>query len=353
MLTGFPDGLISPLMDPARKEFMKAWMAVSLGFSLIVLHPSNASGALIAYEPFLYPAQADPSGQHGGIGWAAPWTATAGDIIVSGSLNYRDDKGNTLMTLGNSVVYNASASNAESYRNLSERRGADNTTTWLSFLGARMGDLGNPPTYYNAANVSLYDDSNERLAVGEATNRPEDTWSLVPRGQSSNTLPTSHPFDQLALLVVRIDHLPGNDNAYLFVNPRLGIMPALDSAAAASIGEFDFSFNRVRPFVRGTGSSGYPPAVLHVDEIRLGETFFDVTPFIPPPSSPVLHFTAENGLLHLSWLPGSETFTLEQSTRLGEPDWLPAAKAPTFSGGVYRVTLTTSQEMLFFRLRWP
>jgi hypothetical protein len=124
------------------------------------------------------------------------------------------------------------------------------------------------------------------LAIGEGTGRTEETWSFIPNGDAAQTVASSTQFDQLSLVVVRIDHLPGNDNAYLFLNPTLGVEPNNASAAATSLGGFDYSFDTVRPFAGGSQSTGaILPGELQVDEIRVGDTFADVTPFVPEPAA--------------------------------------------------------------------
>ncbi len=134
-------------------------------------------------------------------------------------------------------------------------------------------------------------------------------------------------FAQIGLVVMRIDHVAGdanaattggsfggNDNVYLWMNPILSSTPSdaspsikhisVDIVAAANApvaiggvvtpvapfngnptvtgsgsgGELDF--NRIRLFA-GNIAGTTPFAQLLFDEIRIGETFADVTPFVP------------------------------------------------------------------------
>jgi hypothetical protein len=82
-----------------------------------------------------------------------------------------------------------------------------------------------------------------------------------------------------------------NDNAYLFLNPQLGTQPSLIQADTNSLGEFDFTFDRLRVFAGGNDAGNSRPyAELVIDEYRLGETYADVTPYIPaaPPGPLVI-----------------------------------------------------------------
>jgi hypothetical protein len=107
---------------------------------------------------------------------------------------------------------------------------------------------------------------------------------------------------------MRIDHVAGtmnafdasgNDNVHFWMNPMLGSMPSDASAvgkyisdeivaAATTLGLVspyngteggEFSFDRFRLFAGN--DNGNPEAQWLVDEIRVGETFADVTPFAP------------------------------------------------------------------------
>ena len=244
----------------------------------------------VAYEGFDYAEGADLSGQTGGSGFSTAWTATGGDTAGAGSLAFTDALGNALLTSGNRGLYTGAAGTSSTSRDLPAVRGADDTTTWISFLGQRLGERsGDPATFFRAANISLFNStlaaSQEQLAIGEATNRAEDTWSLVPDGSGANTRASATPFDQLSLVVVRIDHLPGADTAYLFLNPNLGgDGPDISLAEATATG--DFSFNRIRPFAGNPNANPPSPhAEFQIDELRVGTTYADVTPVVPEPAA--------------------------------------------------------------------
>jgi len=247
----------------------------------------NANADLIAYEGFDYPDGADLSGQFGGTGFGAAWTATSGDTAVAASLQYIDAMGNVLASSGNHGHYTGAGGTSSPFRDLPIIRGDDGTTSWVSFVGQRLGDkIGDPPHYLRGTNISLFNRtlpaSTEQLAIGQGTGRTEDTWSFIPDGAAASTVASDDPFDVLSLVVVRIDHLPGNDNAYMFVNPILGVEPDIANADAVSLGAFDYSFNSVRPFAGNTQAAN-GTGEIQLDEIRIGTTYNDVTP-VPEPA---------------------------------------------------------------------
>ena len=272
------------------------------GLSLVGISCFSSRAALLSYEPFDYLLGADitAGSLNGGSGWGGAWGVNSGgntiagdspgDTIAAGSLGYTDSLGNSLMTLGNSGFFSGLPGTSQPFRNLAATRGTDGTTTWLSFVGVRVGPTTNNAVepdnpYPRAANFSLYNAGSERLAIGNSTGATNDAWSLIPLGGLGNRVASSTPMANQSLIVVRIDHIGDstiNDNAYLFINPTLGVEPSIGLANAASVGLFDYTITRVRPFA-GNQQATRPYAEGQFDEFRLGETFADVTPFTPVP----------------------------------------------------------------------
>jgi hypothetical protein len=282
-----------------------------------------------------------------GGGWADAWDAGGGDgptVIESGSLTYTDSMGNTLTTSGHKLLNAGDATtSSQEGRNLAQRRASDGNSTWISFLGQRVGERNSDqwaPTYRRGANFSLFDTTittgtdAEKLNIGESSNAQypleggafEDRWMTrqprVPAGiVAPEPFPPTNPvngqfrdvyseakFDQLNLFVMRIDHVvgvdnafdaSGNDNVYFWMNPVLSSTPSDASASGKYISADivakatelglampyvgteggEFSFDRFRLFAGN--NNGNPEAQWHIDEIRVGETFADVTPHTP------------------------------------------------------------------------
>lgn len=277
---------------------------LAAAIALLLTCTSSSFAALFAYEPFDYVVGTDITGSslNGGTGFSTFWGVnstgttiagnTPGDTITLGSLSYSDMLGNSLLTSGNSAYLTGEPGTSQPFRTLATTRGQDGTTTWLSFIGVRLGPTTNNAAtpenpYPRAANYSLYNGNSERLAVGNGSGATTDAWSFLPAGSTANRVASTTPMADLSFVVVRIDHIGDStvaDNAYLFLNPTLGVEPTISLADASSVGGFDFTVTRVRPFAGGLDAPNSRPwAELAIDELRLGETFADVTPFTPVP----------------------------------------------------------------------
>ncbi|MGI8965850.1 MAG: hypothetical protein ACR2H1_07140, partial [Limisphaerales bacterium] len=289
--------------------------------ALVYLSTTPSSEAtLLSYEGFDYPAGSSIVGQNGGIGFSQAWQTNSSVGVFTNqatSLSYSDPQENRLVTSGGSLFLQGSTIDAptggaaQPNRNLGYVRGtngADATTTWVSFLAVRQGPTTNNPAvpdnpYPRSANLSLYNSGSEKLAMGNTALTSNNVVSIIPTGNITNAKPSTVSYSRTNLIVVRIDHISGAsfDNAYLFVNPLLGSEPTLSQADTNSIGAFDFTFNRIRPFAGGdrSTSAGSPYAELVLDEIRIGTTYADVVPFV---SAPVLGTPVVNGTnVNLNW----------------------------------------------------
>lgn len=274
-----------------------------MGLALLAT-TQNSQAYLLAYEGFDYVSGSDISGANGGFGWTTPWGVNSagatvignalGDTSLAGSLAYYSgDK--ALFTTGNKGFYSAATGTSSPFRDFfAGNTGAEGTTVWVSFLARRTGptvvNTGTPfNPYPRAANVSLFSSGSERLAIGTGSGMVSNNVSLLPAGNVGNARPSTSDYALLTFAVVRIDYgADNNDTAYLFVNPALGVEPDLGSAAAVT-NNFDFAFSRIRPFAGGVDTGNNRPyAELEVDELRIGTSWQDVSPFItlvPEPST--------------------------------------------------------------------
>jgi hypothetical protein len=102
---------------------------------------------------------------------------------------------------------------------------------------------------------------------------------------------STNSITNLTLLVMRFDFVSNvvdiingdnttNDNVFIWVNPPLGTEPSTASATTNIIGLKDFSFNRFRLFAGGL-SGTQANAEMYLDEIRIGDTYAEVTPYTP------------------------------------------------------------------------
>lgn len=255
-----------------RKHTAHLPLLFALGFGLIT--PATLPGALLVYEGFNYP-EGDLSSQSGGTGFGTnTWSAsTVGDTVVLGNMPYTDSLGNALTTSGNHAYLTGSGGSSSPVRNLETPRGADGTTTWISFMGARHG-----ADTIRVANLQIRTNTSERLAFGKATtNVTTATWSLYHSGAAANSSFSTSPMDVASFVVIRIDHLAGNDHAWMWVNPLLNTEPNTNATAVTYLGLADYGFNGFRGFA-GNAASGGAFADFEMDEIRVGELFADVAP---------------------------------------------------------------------------
>jgi hypothetical protein len=324
-----------------------------VAFAVVIASNPNSHAAMLAYEGFDY----DPSvlsGNNGGLGWAAGWAQNGGSInnslVVSGSYTYTDINGYSLVTSGNRahVTGDGSASgdntggttgSASPLRLLEFGRGlsGEAETTWISMLSLRTG-LPNPAPaaapndylYGRAVGTQFFYQSttatsagNEQFSIGRATQSSEtdtswvnDTWTVSQQGNANGQKVSNVNFaDGTAdFFLIRIDHIGSTvndaanaDTMHVWINPSdLNVMPSDGTADIVfNANEFagslalnrDWIFNRIRLF--GGGLQGTSYGAFDLDELRIGETFADVTPnalVVPEPAVGVL---AGLGLLAL------------------------------------------------------
>jgi hypothetical protein len=158
---------------------------------------------------------------------------------------------------------------------------------------------------------------------GADLNYQNDTWGALLRGSAPQTKTSLTPLTDVAFYLVKINHVAGlsvnptdnlDDTAYVWVNPPSLTTEPLEGTATFSINpnsfivgaadnsngnvdvgagatnNRDLFFNRFRIFAgnQGNAATGVPGGYSSIitDEIRLGETFADVTPHvIPEPGS--------------------------------------------------------------------
>lgn len=323
----------------------------------------RASAALLAYEGFDYTAGETLLNQNGGSNWAQPWqtnsqTSAQNTIIVSGSFGYTDQAGHSLVTTGNRAHFTGNGSatgdniggntaNAQPIRSLNFSRGSNNVSesTWVSLVAQRNGnpflfnDAGGNVFYGRATSVQLFT-TTENLSIGRASQNsetnpalPNDTWSLFNAGSAVSTVPTTMPWTSStpAFLLIRIDHVGAvatnvgsADTAYLWINPtNLAVEPSLGAANATITAGYlgaarDFAFNRIR-FFGGNDNATVGYGAMDVDEIRVGETYADVTPIAGGLVAPFkwLSIVPQGNSISLTLTGGlSSSYTIQASSNL-------------------------------------
>jgi hypothetical protein len=264
-------------------------------FVTSVMFSMTSSAALIVYDGFDYVAGSSLRTQNGGTGFAAAWanTGSATETATSPGLTYGTITATGIKaTLNGQQTTSTNGNSAFLTRDLSQTFGADGTTEWLSFISQRTGNKSSggtaqPLNYQRVFSLSLFSGSTtEQASVGELSNDPADVWAL--NTDATTIAPSVHttvPLDTQSFLLLRIDNIAGvsADKAYLWVNPDLSLGEPSIGTAAATITD-ELSFNRIRLTVGGSQNSGATLAASGLfDEIRIGDTFDDVTP-VPEPA---------------------------------------------------------------------
>ncbi|MDP0498840.1 MAG: hypothetical protein Q7P63_01960 [Verrucomicrobiota bacterium JB022] len=304
----------SPLVRALRVHTLPTTLGLLLAGPMLALQ-AQENDDLLAYEGFEYDVGSSIEMLSGGSGWNGGWgwrvDITGGNssqvrnsaIVQSGSLSYGG-----LTTKGNHVHLTGANGELQLARRFAAALGAEpNTSTYVSFIGQRVGPLDdpedNPSTpdpddfdswypnpYPRGASVRLWSGTSERISVGNFSNWKTNKWSVY--GSSLDTV-SDVDFSEQAFIVVRIDHVGDAtvaDNLYIWVNPDLSMGESLANADITKVaimdGEKPIDFtnlNWISPFVgnastTGTGALQRPHAEMLLDELRVGRTWASVTP---------------------------------------------------------------------------
>lgn len=244
--------------------------------SVMLLAGGVASAGLLVHEPFAYPA-GDLTGNNGGSGWSGAWSDSGNPVVVTGTgLGYTDAFGNVLHVAGSALnTADGAAATTISAREVTDR----NAETWISVLIQPQG------TFSDFIGVSFYDQglatANARFAIEHAggkdlrlTRRAPGTPNPPVHGASFATT--------IGTTVCAVIHLIPDggaggvlDRIDVYFNPRLDETPASPHASLEIDG---LQFDRVRIAAQNGRST-------LVDELRLGESFADVTPHTAPVDS--------------------------------------------------------------------
>lgn len=313
---------------PSRRCLTNAFGSIGC---LLILTGGAARADLLAYEGFDYAAGSTLGGLSGGVGFAEAWNANltggaanaSNSVILAGGFSYTDSFGVSVLSSGNRLLFTGDGTatgsntggntgNSQPFRNLAFTRGTNgiSETTWISFIGQRVGSPDTPFTnslnhvvqYGRAAGFQLFNGGTEMVSIGRASenttgineNAVHDSWAIYNRGtavqQAASFVGFAAPPPEL--IIIRIDHVGGTDprvagsadTAYVWINPpSLNFEPNLGSAdLTISPGTFDatndrdYIFNRIRVF-GGSRNTTVGYGAMEIDEIKIGTAYRDVT----------------------------------------------------------------------------
>ena len=318
-----------------------------------VIHPLRAD--LLHHEAFDYQAGEDALDGNGGF--TARIAGAAADI-GSGSLAYTDAMGHRLITRGGHVILDSDEEGAQ----VDERApvnlaAASGNSIWVSVIGRQTAGTNSRflnTGFYAPDNTVQPADSgtstDEIFTLGMGSNLvPEQRWRLQSRATGSSTgfvsAASSVSTTQQAFLLARITlNAEGALERYTFwVNPLLDRQPPEDAGLTFLSTDSDINswadIITLR-FAAGEAQGANPASAAVFDELRVGDSWSDVMPFLPPLT--LTHFSRDpvTGIVSLRWFvePGSLD-VVEWSPDLAS--WLPYPESLR-TGGMTRTEASFS-----------
>jgi hypothetical protein len=254
-------------------------------FALLALAPAVRS-QVIAYDGFAYTSGQSLAAQNGGVGFSGGWQLFSGTASIQPGNLIAASPSDGLVETGNSLSLTPASTStaAHATRNLSAPiPGVTGSTFWMSVVMKGAGEIGTT----GEGKIALLNGTfgfNVETGQGVQGTPPNSgtnaNWSV--QGPSPFVEGTSSvPNTLQSLLVVKYTFGSANDFIQLFVNPPLGGGAPTTSSAQTS-GNHTTNLNTVD--LSYTSNNGAANSVLF-DEIRIGQTFADVTPTaVPEPS---------------------------------------------------------------------
>lgn len=261
------------LTSPARfSNGDRAGQLLNYSPTMIVKHSSHwlaaallscsCDAAQIARESFDYASASPLSTQSGGSGWLGAWFQDGESAVTSAAgLGFTDSQGNILNASGRAAD-TAGIATTRSFRDFGS--GLLNNV-WISFL-YRLSVSNNKfegVSFYRGTqqNFSIYNLSSSTSSGIYLTNHLNGVVLNTQQG----VFGTTH---LVVLKLTKGGGSNGTDRVEAFIDPLLSAIP---SSPAATVDGSNFDFDRVR-------IAGQDGSSLLVDELRVGDSFADVTP---------------------------------------------------------------------------
>lgn len=223
----------------------------------------SCEAAQIARESFDYVAASPLSTQGGGSGWLGAWFQDGESAITSAAgLAFTDSQGNILNVSGLSAD-TAGIATTRSFRDFGS--GLLNNV-WISFL-YRL-----PASNNKFEGVSFYRGTQQIFSIYNLSTSTSAGIYLTNHLNGAVINTQQGAFGTTHLIVLKLTKgggAGGADRVETFIDPLLSSIP---SSPAATVDGSNFDFDRVR-------IAGQDGSSLQVDELRVGDSFADVTPY--------------------------------------------------------------------------
>jgi autotransporter-associated beta strand protein len=231
---------------------------------------SSAHAQLLAYEGFDYAADTSLASQNGGTGWVGAWSS----VIAGSGTALVEDPGfsyGALEVSGNHAVI--TPTNAITYSTRSLAQSFNTGTIYLSLLAQNLNEGT------RGGGLILRSTDAQIGFVGQLNGTT--SWGInATSGGTSTTQATTNSALTLSLLVLKIefDFNDTFDRLSLLVNPTPG-GPEPGSWDAV-VDTRDIGTLAALRLQSGFATSTLTTTVMGIDELRIGNTFADVTPFL-------------------------------------------------------------------------
>jgi hypothetical protein len=219
----------------------------------------------IAHESFDYAASSSLSTQGAGSGWSGAWYQD-GEPAVTGAagLGFSDALGNVLNASGRCADTTGTATT----RSLRAVGSSNLNNVWISFLYQL------PASNNKFEGVSFYRGSQQVFTVSNPSTTGTAAIFLTSNLTGGPIVNTgSGVFGKTHFVVLKLNKGGGNngtDRIEAFIDPDLVGSPSTPTVVDGA----NFDFDRIR-------IAGQDGSTLLVDEIRIGDSFADVTPHVP------------------------------------------------------------------------
>ena len=224
---------------------MKIWIAGLLSLA-IAPDASAQKYIMIAEDTFEYPAGSDLGGLDGGTGWLNPWWSgqggNGGQVTTPGFDNTGEKLSQVVESEGN---YRKPDPGPHADITENDLFGKDDTTIWITFRSVKQ-----PNSADDYGGLSLFHQFvGEFLFMGGPYQQGE--WGIEQTGIVGANTALGSDVTVLANLVFRIDFLPGQERARMWIDP-VDAHPDDTIAADVDVLVEDFRWNEIR-FESGGG----------------------------------------------------------------------------------------------------